>query len=147
MGPMLDQAPARRRRQAALTASACVALLIAGLVVYLQSRGDTRVSDGPVWYDFEVVASYPHDPSAFTQGLIFRDGYLYESTGLNGRSSLRKVDLATGRVLRERSIAPQYFAEGLTDWGGELVQLTWRSNVGFVYDLETFALQRTFSYP
>jgi len=144
---MLDQAPARRRRQAALTASACVALLIAGLVVYLQSRGDTRVSDGPVWYDFEVVASYPHDPSAFTQGLIFRDGYLYESTGLNGRSSLRKVDLATGRVLRERSIAPQYFAEGLTDWGGELVQLTWRSNVGFVYDLETFALQRTFSYP
>src|SRR5690606_19256047 len=53
----------------------------------------------------------------------------------------------TGRVLRERSIAPQYFAEGLTDWGGELVQLTWRSNVGFVYDLETFALQRTFSYP
>ena len=95
-------------------------------------------------YGYRVVNTYPHDSQAYTQGLVFRDGFLFESTGLNGRSSLRKVKLETGEVLQQERIDPQYFAEGLTDWGGQLVQLTWQSNVGFVYDLATLGLQRTF---
>ncbi|WP_395139692.1 glutaminyl-peptide cyclotransferase [Armatimonas sp.] len=95
-------------------------------------------------YGYRVVNTYPHDSQAYTQGLVFRDGFLFESTGLNGRSSLRKVKLETGEVLQQEHIDPQYFAEGLTDWGGQLVQLTWQSNVGFVYDLATLGLQRMF---
>jgi glutamine cyclotransferase len=90
---------------------------------------------------------YPHDPAAFTQGLLYRDGYLYESTGLTGRSTLRKVDLDTGRVLQEFKVPNRLFAEGLTDWRHHLVQLTWQAHTGFVYDLATFAKLREFSYP
>lgn len=89
---------------------------------------------------------YPHDPGAFTQGLIFANGFLYESTGLNGKSSLRQVELETGRVLKEHDLAFGYFAEGLTLWDGSLIQLTWRAGKGFVYDLESFAVKREFSY-
>lgn len=97
-------------------------------------------------YGYTVVSSHPHDPRAFTQGLIFRDGVLYESTGLNGQSSLRKVRLETGEVLQRQSIDARYFAEGLTDWGNRLIQLTYTTKIGFVYDLATFTLQRTFDY-
>ena len=97
-------------------------------------------------HGYRVINSYPHDPEAFTQGLLFRDGVLYESTGLNGRSSLRKVRLETGEVLQQRALDRRYFAEGLTDWGGRLIQLTWETNVGFVYDLQTFEPVRTFPY-
>jgi glutaminyl-peptide cyclotransferase len=97
-------------------------------------------------YGYEVVRVYPHDPGAFTQGLIFVDGVLYESTGLNGKSSLRRVKLETGEVLQRRDVDAQYFAEGLTEWQGTLVQITWETHVGFVYDLATFAPKRTFSY-
>jgi glutaminyl-peptide cyclotransferase len=96
---------------------------------------------------YRVVNAYPHDPMAYTQGLIFRDGVLYESTGLNGRSSLRKVKLETGEVLQQQRIDPEYFAEGLAEWKGQLVQLTWQSNVAFVYDRATFARRRTFKFP
>jgi len=101
---------------------------------------------GPKIYGYEIVATYPHDPEAFTQGLIYRDGVLYEGTGLNGKSKLRRVELATGKVLQEHALAQQYFGEGIADWGDELVQLTYRTRVGFVYDRETFALKRTFKY-
>lgn len=101
---------------------------------------------GPVQYTYRVVRSYPHDPTAFTQGLIFKDGYLFESTGLHGQSRLRKVRLETGEVVQEVRVADQYFAEGLTDWHDQLIQLTWQSHVGFVYDLSTFRQQRTFAY-
>jgi glutamine cyclotransferase len=97
-------------------------------------------------YGYEVVNSYPHDPEAFTQGLIFRDGFLFESTGLLGRSTLRKVKLETGEILQRRQVDREYFAEGLTDWGGRLLQLTWQSNIGFVYDLGSFRLTTTFGY-
>ena len=103
------------------------------------------VAAAPV-HGYEVVRSYPHDAEAFTQGLVYRDGFLYESTGLNGRSSLRKVRLETGQVTQLRSIDAKYFAEGLTDWGNRLLQLTWSTNVGFVYDLSSFEPLRTFSY-
>lgn len=95
---------------------------------------------------YEVIRAYPHARDAFTQGLIFLDGYLYESTGLQGASSLRKVELRTGRVLRRHDLDNRHFGEGLTDWGSELIQLTWRSGIGFVYDRETFELRRTFRY-
>jgi glutamine cyclotransferase len=97
-------------------------------------------------YGYTVVNSFPHDPQAFTQGLIVRDGVLYESTGLNGQSSLRKVRLETGEVLQRISVDGRYFAEGMTDWGNRLIQLTYTTKIGFVYDLSTFALQRTFDY-
>jgi glutamine cyclotransferase len=95
---------------------------------------------------YRVVHTYPHDPRAYTQGLVYVDGHLYESTGLNGRSSLRMDDLATGQVLQSAAVPSQYFAEGLTNWGSTLVQLTWQSHVAFVYDRFSFRLLRTFHY-
>lgn len=97
-------------------------------------------------YGYEVVHAYPHDPEAFTQGLIYLDGFLYESTGLNGKSSVRKVKLETGEVLQRRDVDARYFAEGMTEWQGTLVQLTWQTRIGFVYDLATFAPKTTFGY-
>jgi glutaminyl-peptide cyclotransferase len=98
-------------------------------------------------YDFKVVNSYPHDPQAFTEGLLYRDGFLYESTGLNGKSSIRKVSLETGKVLQSKDIPPQYFGEGLTVWNDTLVGLTWQTQTGFVFDLKTFELRSQFAYP
>ncbi len=95
---------------------------------------------------YRIVHTYPHDPRAYTQGLIYLDGHLYESTGLNGRSSLRMEDLATGRVLQSAPVAQQYFAEGLAAWGSTLVQLTWQSHIAFVYDRFSFRLLRTLHY-
>lgn len=95
---------------------------------------------------YRIVHAYPHDPRAYTQGLVYVDGHLYESTGLNGRSSLRMDDLATGRVLQSAPLAEQYFGEGLAAWGSTLVQLTWQAHVAFVYDRFTFRLLRTLHY-
>ncbi len=95
---------------------------------------------------YRIVHSYPHDPRAYTQGLLYIDGNLYESTGLNGRSSLRMDDLSTGRVLQSASVPSRYFAEGLAAWGSTLVQLTWQSHIAFVYDRFSFHLLRTFHY-
>jgi glutamine cyclotransferase len=98
------------------------------------------------FYTYTVLATYPHDPQAFTQGLVFDNGELYEGTGLNGRSSLRRVDLETGEVLQQVDLETQYFGEGITIFGEKLYQLTWRSQTGFVYDKTTFALQDEFAY-
>lgn len=95
---------------------------------------------------FKLIASYPHDPAAFTQGLVFADGQFYESTGLNGESSLRRVEISTGKVLQEIKVPEEYFAEGLALVGDELLQLTWQHQRGFVYDRKTFARKRTFAY-
>lgn len=92
----------------------------------------------PALLKVKVVRTYPHDRNAFTQGLIWRDGALYESTGLVGRSSLRKVDLATGTVTQQTTIPAPYFAEGLADVGNRLFQLTWQHGRVFVYDKSTF---------
>ena len=96
---------------------------------------------------YRIVNIYPHDPDAYTQGLIFRDGFLYESTGLNGKSTLRKVRLETGEAVQQHRLDRVYFGEGLTEWKGELIQLTWRSQVVFVYDLASLAPRRTLAYP
>jgi glutamine cyclotransferase len=95
---------------------------------------------------YKVVHTYPHDAQAFTQGLIYLDGHLYESTGLNGRSSLRMEDLDTGRALQFLSVPSKYFAEGLTDWGSTLIQLTWENHIALVYDRFSFHLLRTFPF-
>ncbi len=119
------------------------------LVTFVRERRDSpeaAAAPGPVRYGYRVVHTYPHDPQAFTQGLVFRDGFLFESTGLAGRSSLRKVRLETGEVLQQRNLDSQHFAEGLADWRDRLIQLTWRSGIGFVYDMTTFDPRRTFPY-
>jgi glutaminyl-peptide cyclotransferase len=97
-------------------------------------------------YNYTIVHSYPHDPDAFTEGLEFHDGFLYESTGLNGKSSIRKVKLETGEVLQNRNISRDYFGEGITFWKDDLFHLTWISEIAFVYDPKTFASKRSFNY-
>lgn len=95
---------------------------------------------------YRVVAVYPHDPQAFTQGLVYQDGVLYEGTGLNGQSSIRKVKLENGEVLQIHKLDPQYFGEGIAIAGDSLFELTWQSEVGFVYDRKTFQRTGTFTY-
>lgn len=121
----------------------CVAAAIGSVAVSALQNDDSGRT--PV-LAYEVVKTYPHDPKAFTQGLVFRNGFLYESTGLKGQSSLRKVRLETGEVTDLRAVDKQFFAEGLTDWGGKLLQLTWETNIGFVYDFASFAPLSTFTY-
>jgi glutaminyl-peptide cyclotransferase len=115
--------------------------ILATLVIAMIQAGHSFTEDG-----YLVVHSYPHDRDAFTQGLVFVDGRLYESTGIKGKSSLREENLETGRILRFHEVPGTYFAEGLTDWGTTLIQLTWQSHVALVYDRATFRLLRTFTY-
>jgi glutamine cyclotransferase len=98
-------------------------------------------------YGYRVVNVYPHDSTAFTQGLEYRGGYLYEGTGLEGQSRLRKVDLKTGRVIQEIRLGAQYFGEGITVLNQRIIQITYKSQRGFIYDQGTFKLLRTFDYP
>jgi glutaminyl-peptide cyclotransferase len=97
-------------------------------------------------YTYEVVHTYPHDTHAFTEGLLYYKGFLYESTGLNKQSSIRKVQLQTGKVLQKIAIAPQYFGEGMVIWNRQVISLTWQSHVGFVFDLDTLELRKQFHY-
>ncbi len=114
-------------------------------VVAIYLRAASAVPSAPV-DGYQIVHVYPHDPSAYSQGLVYMDGHLYESTGLNAKSSVRMVDLASGQVLQRYDLPAKYFGEGLTIWDGNLIQLTWTSGVGFVYDSFSFALRRTFHY-
>ncbi|HBZ08223.1 MULTISPECIES: glutaminyl-peptide cyclotransferase [Massilia] len=97
-------------------------------------------------YGFVVKNTYPHDPQAFTQGLFFRDGHLYETTGLTGRSTLRKVELKTGKVLQKTNLPPEVFGEGSTAFGDKILGLTWQSKTGYVFDAKTFSLKGRFQY-
>ena len=117
------------------------------VLFFLALAGPTKaVPPGIDIAGYQIVHTYPHDPRAFTQGLLYVDGHLYEGTGLNGHSSIRMVDLNTGRVLQKYDLPNEYFGEGLTDWGSTLVELTWQAHKGFVYDRFTFSLLKTFSY-
>lgn len=117
-------------------------MLALGAAICIASAGRAWAADG-----YRVIHAYPHDSQAFTQGLVYVDGHLYESTGLNGKSTLREDNLETGRVVKEATVPSEYFAEGLTNWGNTLIQLTWKAHVAFVYDRTTFRLLRTFHYP
>jgi glutaminyl-peptide cyclotransferase len=97
-------------------------------------------------YGYDIVHTYPHDRAAFTEGLFYLDGFLYESTGLEQHSTIRKVRLETGEVLEKRDVPAQYFGEGIVNWKHRLVSLTWKAHVGFVYDLKTFKPERRFDY-
>jgi glutaminyl-peptide cyclotransferase len=97
-------------------------------------------------YGYQVVHTYPHDPTAFTEGLFYLNGYLYESTGLEQHSSIRKVRLETGEVVQKYAVPPQYFGEGIVNWKNHVIELTWRSHIGFVYDLKTFKPLSRFAY-
>jgi glutamine cyclotransferase len=101
----------------------------------------------PPAYTYQIVNTYPHDRGAFTQGLVFEQGLLYEGTGLNGESTLRRVDLETGQVLQLRKLPEQFFGEGIALVGDKIVQLTWKSRLGFVYDKDSFERLDTFTYP
>ena len=96
---------------------------------------------------YKVVNTFPHDREAFTQGLAFEDGVLYEGTGRNGRSELRKIELETGNVLQTRKLPDEFFGEGITVYGDNIIQLTYLSKIGFVYKKDTFELLREFNYP
>ncbi len=112
------------------------------------SIGVVKVSDDVPVYGYKIVKTYPHDPQAFTQGLVYyRDGILYEGTGMWGESSIRKVELETGKVLQIHRLPADLFGEGIVVWKDQIVQLTWQSKKGFVYDRETFTLLKEFTYP
>jgi glutamine cyclotransferase len=116
---------------AALAASAC---------------GPATQAGGIPEYGYEIVHTYPHDPAAFTEGLFYLNGYLYESTGLNGASSLRKVKLETGEVVQKFDWPEAYFGEGIINWQNKLYQLTYKNQTGFIFDLATFAKKGEFQY-
>lgn len=115
------------------------AVLAAACVVSAQNRIPQ--------YGYKVVHSYPHDRLAFTEGLFYLDGFLYESTGLKGASSIRKVKLETGEVMRQYDLPGSYFGEGIVNWKNRLIQLTWQTQIGFVHDLKNFKVISTFYYP
>ncbi len=145
----------KRDRLFQRTAPAAIVSFLAAALIFLQPglvRPEVRLpSAGPKTvslpvYGYRVVNVYPHDRRAYTQGLIWCDGFLYEGTGLNGASGVRKVRLESGRVVEQRSLDRQYFGEGITEWGGRLLQLTWNSQKGFIYDRAGLKLKGTFRY-
>jgi glutaminyl-peptide cyclotransferase len=119
--------------------------LMASTIGYHATAGSQRLTGAPV-SRYEVVRTYPHDPKAFTQGLEFADGVLYEGTGMNGASGIRKVRLETGEVLQVQKLEERYFGEGITLFGDSIIQLTWKAETGFVYDRTTFERRRSFNY-
>ena len=123
------------------------ALLVAAALMFAiySTNAQTSAPPTPI-YGYQVVHAYPHDTSAFTEGLFYLDGFLYESTGLNNHSSVRKVQLETGKVLQQQTVPAEYFGEGIVNWGPDIMQLTWKSQIGFVYDRATFSVKRRFSY-
>ena len=120
--------------------------LIAPLLLALSLPACASRAAVPV-YGYRVVHSYPHDTSAYTEGLFYRDGFLYESTGNVGASTIRKVDLATGQVLQQRELPPPDYGEGIVAWRNQLVELTWQSQKGYTYDLDSFRPTGSFRYP
>jgi glutamine cyclotransferase len=121
-----------------------LAAVLAGLMTSCSSpAGDARAQDDP---GYVVVNTFPHDQEAYTQGLAFHRGRFYEGTGLNGSSWLRRVQLKTGEVKKQRDLAQKYFGEGVTVIGDRIYQITWTSETAFVYDVDTFKRLRTLSY-
>ena len=129
------------------TRRVALAFLLAAFVQLLLGQSRPTHAAKPPEYTFKIVRTFPHDSNAFTQGLAYRDGFLYEGTGLQGRSSLRKVSLETGNVVQRIDLAAEFFGEGIALLKNAVIQLTWQSHTGFVYDLNDFRLLRRFSYP
>jgi glutamine cyclotransferase len=134
-----------KKRHLTIILIVAVVLVIGSAILVLLN--DRPVNTTPVSYTYDVVKVYPHDQNAFTQGLVIEKSVLYESTGLYGNSTLRRVDLETGNVLKIYALPNQFFGEGITVFGDNIIQLTWQSQTGFVYDKHSFDLLREFSYP
>ena len=150
--PLKKKIAAVKIEKAFISKNLCWAIIVclAALpdVLWAQRAGDEGLKPGLTQVSpYQVIRSYPHDRQAFTQGLVFDAGFFYEGTGLLGRSSLRRVELASGRILKEIKLESAYFGEGITVFGDRIVQLTWQSHVGFVYEKTSFRLLRTFAYP
>lgn len=118
-------------------------LLLAAAIGF---AGPVLAASAPVG-GYKIVKSYPHDARAFTQGLLYRDGFIFESTGLQGRSFIRKWNLETGMIEAERTVDSRFFGEGLVDWKNRLYALTWTNQVGFIYDIDSFETLGEFNYP
>jgi glutaminyl-peptide cyclotransferase len=129
---------------ATLLAATILFLSVSIIISFEKSNQATTTAQQ---YTFSVVKTYPHDQNAFTEGLFFADGYIYESTGLNGASTLRRVDLASGQVLQEIALPEEFFGEGATLINDTIIQLTWQSHIGFVYGKTSLAQLGNFSYP
>lgn len=116
--------------------------------IYRYSNIEASVNSNVIpIYTYKVINTYPHDRNAFTEGLVFEDGVLYEGTGLHGYSTLRRVKLETGEILQICELPPQFFGEGVTIYRDKIIQLTWQSHTGFVYDKYSFKLLQEFNYP
>ena len=122
-----------------------VGLIVFGAIGFCAFAQNKRPGKGEVW-GYQVVARYPHDAAAFTQGLSVSNGQLFEGTGQNGRSTLRLVDLKSGQVQKMTPLNRQYFGEGITAMNGHIYQLTWQNRLGLVYDEKTFEIEKTFQY-
>lgn len=149
----------RKRSAVVIAAAVLVVAVCAGLLILASMRSNPAgrsngaventppVSDGRArQQSYEVINSYPHDSTSFTQGFLWRDGGFYESTGLYGQSKLRRLEFPSGRILKETSLPPQLFGEGLALVDSRLIQLTWTAHRGLVYDVESFRLVQEFTY-
>ncbi len=134
------------KRAILATITIIVLIFSAGIIIFINNKADQPKQ---IEYSYTIINQYPHSTSAFTEGLVFQDGFLYESTGpyLTSQSALRKIDLATGTVLQEHMTPSQYFDEGITILDGKIVQLTWQNHLGFVYNQTTFTIIQNFTYP
>jgi glutamine cyclotransferase len=137
----MSESPASRRYLKWLAAGA-VALVAVGIAAWAQLGGHRA----PEVSGFKVIAAYPHDPAAFTQGLAIEAGRLYEGTGLYGASTVRRVNLMSGRAEKQRALGERYFGEGIAILGGRLYQITWMNGAAVVYNLDTFEVERTMQY-
>lgn len=121
--------------------------VLASLVVACTSSTQSAQNGPAPVHGYEIVSVYPHDTDAFTQGLLYHEGTLFEGTGRYGESDIREVELETGNVLRQRALSDEYFGEGIALWNDQLIQLTWKSNVGFVRERATLDRIDDFAYP
>lgn len=119
-----------------------VTLTLIGLVALTSGQTIAAVPE----YSAVIVKTFPHDSNAFTEGLLYQDGFLYESTGRNGKSSIRKVALGTGKVVQQHDLDPKYFGEGIVTWNDRLIALTYKTEIGFVFDLGNFSPISDFHY-
>jgi glutaminyl-peptide cyclotransferase len=133
-------------RKAVITAVFVIVAILVGTLAWVSLINLGQNSNGPTRYTYQIVKTYPHDTSAFTEGLVFSRGVFYESTGRYGASTVREVNFEDGVVQKEVTLPSQYFGEGLAIVNDSLVQLTWENEIGFIYDKQTFNLQGNFSY-
>ena len=127
-----------------------VIIVLSASILVIFNSNNASAKSTVTYYTYSIVNTYPHDTSAFTEGLVYSDGFLYESSGSgnsNGISTLRRENLTTGNVLQEYTLPTQYFGEGIAVVNNTIIQLTWQSNIGFIYNKTTFALLGNFTYP